>query len=174
MENLDTNLTSNYSKRDNSIINTISVNQYTILAIATFGLYNLWWIYKSWSFFRNKEKSDIMAAVRTLFSIIFLIPLFQKILKLAKNYEYEQNYSSIILFLGFLITNLLAYLPDPYFLIAIFSFIFMIPPFRALNFAMLHTEGFQVIEQEKFNGRQIFLLIVGGLLWILVFIGLLL
>jgi hypothetical protein len=174
MEDLDTNLTSNDSESDNSIINTISVNQYTILAITTFGLYNIWWIYKAWSFFRNKENSDIMAAGRALFSIIFLIPLFQKILKLSKNYEYKPDYSSIILFLGFFITNLLGYLPAPYFLIAIFSFVFLIPPFKALNFAMVHSEGFQVIEQDKFNGRQIFLLIVGGLIWLLIFIGLLL
>jgi hypothetical protein len=174
MENLDTNLTSNSSEMDNRILNTISVNQYILLAIATFGLYNVWWIYKSWLFFRNKEKSDIMAAVRTIFSIIFLIPLFHKILKLSKNYGYQQNYSSIIMFLGFFIMNLLAYLPDPYFLVAVFSFIFMIPPFKALNFAMLHSEGFQLTEQDKFNGRQIFLLITGGLLWILIFIGFLL
>lgn len=173
MENIDTNLTSNNCESNNSILNTISVNQYTILAIATFGLYNLWWIYKSWSFFRIKEKSDIMAAVRTLFSIIFLIPLFQKILKLSRNYGYKQNYSPIILFLGIFIMNLFAYLPDPYFIITIFSFVFIIPPFKALNFAMMHTDGFQIIEQDKFNGRQIILLVVGGVLWLLLLIGLL-
>jgi hypothetical protein len=62
-------------------------------------------------------------------------------------------------------------LPTPFFLAAIISFVFLIPPFKALNFAVNYCEGFKVIEQSAFSKRQIFLLIIGVILWILVIVG---
>jgi len=152
-------------------INKISVNKFIILSVVTLGLYELWWIYKSWRFFKEKEKSGIMPAVRTVFSIIFLIPLFNKILKLAKNNDYNHSYVSVLLFVGFLIANLLSLLPTPFFLTAIISFLFLIPPFKALNFAIDYCEGFTVNIQNSFSRRQIFLLAIGVILWILVIVG---
>ncbi|MGV8830221.1 MAG: hypothetical protein ACWA6U_18090 [Breznakibacter sp.] len=150
----------------------IDVNKFVILFIITFGLYGIWWIYKSWQFFKDKEKTDIMPAIRALFSIFFLIPLFNKISRFAKVNGYNQAYSSVLLFFGFWIFNLLGNLPEPYFLIALFSIICLIPPFKALNFAVDYCDDFKVINQENFNGRQIFLLIAGSIFWILVLIGL--
>ena len=153
-------------------INKISLDKFILLSVITFGLYGLWWIYKSWRFFQDKDKSEIMPAMRALFSIFFLIPLFNKILKLANSSGYKQKYISTLLFIGYIIWNLLAELPEPYFLIAIFSFVFLVPPFKALNFAVDYCDGFKVNEQKTYNGRQIFLLIIGGIFWILVLIGL--
>lgn len=173
MENLDKSIEANEVGNNGNLLYTLSVNQYAFLAIITFGLYNIWWMYKSWDFFRIKENSGILAAVRALFAIIFLIPLFQKILKLAKSQGYESSYAPVLLFIGYLVSNLSGYLPVPFFLVAVLSFVFILPPFIAFNYAMMHTEGFEVVEQEKFNGRQIFLMVAGGIFWILMLIGLL-
>jgi hypothetical protein len=172
MEALDTNIISDNNDIDKIVINKISVNKFIVLSIITFGLYEVWWVYKAWRFFQDKEKSDTWPAMRTILSIFFLVPLFMKIIKLSKNNGYEQDYMSGLLFIGYFITCLLAYLPEPFFLIAIFSFVFLIPPFKALNFAIDYCEEFKVNEQQLFNGRQIFLLIVGGIFWALVLIGL--
>ena len=171
MESQETNIISENIEVDKIEINKLSVNKFIILSIVTIGLYELWWIYKSWRFFQAKEKSDIMPAIRTVFSIIFLIPLFNKILKLAKRNGYKPGYISVFLFVGILITNLLVLLPTPFSLIAIISFVFLIPPFKALNFAVDYCEGFKVIKQNAFSKRQIFLLAIGVILWILVIIG---
>lgn len=40
---------------------------FTVLFITSFGLYGLWWMYKSWKLFNDKDKIDIMPAMRTLF-----------------------------------------------------------------------------------------------------------
>jgi len=168
---METNIIPDSIEVDKIEINKLSVNKFVILSIVTLGLYELWWIYKSWRFFQDKEKSDIMPAIRTVLSIFYLIPLFNKILNLAKNNGYKHNYVSVFLFVGFLIANFLVLLPTPYFLTAITSFVFIIPPFKALNFAVDYCEGFTVIEQNAFSKRQIFLLIIGVILWILVIIG---
>jgi hypothetical protein len=171
MESMKTNIITDSIEVDKIEINKLSVNKFVILSIVTLGLYELWWIYKSWRFFQDKEKSDIMPAIRTVFSIFYLIALFDKILKLAKNNGYKHSYISVFLFVGFLIANLLVLLPTPFFLAAIISFVFLIPPFKALNFAVNYCEGFKVIEQSAFSKRQIFLLIIGVILWILVIVG---
>jgi hypothetical protein len=167
MDSIETNVIPGSIEVDKIAINKISINKFIILSTATLGLYGLWWIYKSWRFFQDNEKSDIMPAIRTLFSIFYLIPLFYKILKLAKNNGYKPGYSSVFLYAAFLVANLLVVLPTPFFLAAVISFVFLIPPFMALNYAMDHCEGFNVIEQKTFSNRQLILLIIGIILWIL-------
>jgi len=146
----------------------ISVGHFVILSIVTCGIYELWWIYKTWQFFQDKEHSDIKPGIRALFSVIFLIPLFNKIKKLANG---DVNYYSVLLFLGFFIINSLSLLPDPYFLIAIFSIVFLIIPFRALNYAVDYCEDVKVLDKNKFSTRQIILLILGSFIWILYLAG---
>jgi hypothetical protein len=121
-------------------------------------------MYKAWRFYQQKEKLDIIPAARAIFSIFFLNSLFNKILDFAKEKGYNESYSSVSLFLGFIVANLLAVLPDPYWLISVFNFIFLIPSFKALNFAKRNSTDFEVIEQESFNGRQIALIVIGLIL----------
>jgi len=35
---------------------------FIFLSIITLGLYSVWWIYKAWRFFQQKEMIDIMPA----------------------------------------------------------------------------------------------------------------
>ena len=123
-------------------------------------------------FFNQKEKLNINSALRTIFSIIFLIPLFNKILRFAKEKGYNDTYPSILLFVGFFVVNFLAYLPDPFWLIAILGFVFFVLPFRALNFAKRNSSDFIVTEQTSYSGRQIALIVIGGIIWVLVIFGL--
>ena len=143
----------------------ISEEKFIILSIVSIGTYGIWWMYKAWRFYQQKEKLDIIPAARAIFSIFFLNSLFNKILDFAKEKGYNESYSSVSLFLGFIVANLLAVLPDPYWLISVFNFIFLIPSFKALNFAKRNSTDFEVIEQESFNGRQIALIVIGLILW---------
>jgi hypothetical protein len=142
------------------------------LSIISFGIYQIWWIYKTWRFFQEKDKLDIQPAVRTIFSIFFLISLFNKILNFAKEKGYTGSYSAIMLFAGFLVVSLLAQLPDPFWLISIISFVFCIPPFTALNFAKRNSTDFIATEQTSYNGRQIAIIVIGVIFWGLVLLGL--
>ena len=129
-ESFETSIDNNMDIEEKHII---SLNKFIILSIISFGLYELWWIYKSWRFFQQKEKSDIMPALRTIFSIFFLIPLFNRIYDFAKEKGYNVNYSSVLLFICFFVGNWMSYLPTPFWIIAVFSFAFLIPPLIFLN-----------------------------------------
>jgi hypothetical protein len=172
MEENSENFNNNSEANDNiETQNIISLNKFIFLSVASFGLYEIWWIYKAWKFYQQKEQVDIMPAARAIFSIFYLNSLFEKILEFAKEKDYEKKYSSISLFLGFIAGNLLTRLPDPFWLVSIFIFVFLIPPFQALNFAKQNSKDFIVIEQTSFSSRQIALIVVGVVFWILVILG---
>ena len=162
------NLEADYLVEEQKII---SLNKFIFLSIITFGLYDVWWIYKAWDFFDQKEKLDINPAIRTLFSIFFLISLFNRILRFAKEKGYNNNYNSILLFIGFWVANFLTYLPEPFCLISIFGYVFLVLPFKALNFAKRNSTDFIVTEQTSFSSRQIALIIIGVTLWVFILLG---
>lgn len=149
----------------------ISLNKFIFLSIISFGAYPIWWMYKAWKFFKQMEKSDIVPGARAIFCIFFLNSLFNKILEFAKEKGYHNDFSSSTLFVCFFIGNLFSKLPDPFWLISIFSFVFIIPPFEALNFAKQKSTNIIVIEQTEFNGRQFALIILGIIWWGLILFG---
>ncbi len=165
------NLNQTQSIQSNHIENlkVISVNKFIFLSFISFGLYQIWWIFKAWRFFLIKDKLNIMPAARAVFSIFFLYSLFNRIKNHAKEQEYINDFSSGWMYLAYLITTLLVYLPEPYWLISLCDIIFLIPAFKALNYAQ--KQIVTTIEQEKFNTSQIILIIIGSIMWLLIFIG---
>lgn len=149
----------------------ISVNKFIVLSVLSFGLYELWWIYKSWRFFQQKDKLDIMPAIRAILSIFFLISLFNRIKNFANTTGSKSSYSSVSLFIGIFLSNLLVLLPDPVWLLSTLNFVFFIPAFTALNYAKQNSKNLSVTIQADYNGRQIAVIIAGIILWALVLLG---
>ena len=141
----------------------VSLNNFIILFFLTMGLYGAWWMYKAWQYFKQKDNLDIMPAMRTIFSIFFLYELMERIQEFAHSKGYSETYSSGSLFIGFVILNLLPQLPGPMWVLSALAFLFLIPPFKAFNFALTKSDGF--MERENFNQRQIFLVFMGLMLW---------
>ncbi|AQZ80861.1 hypothetical protein BUM88_04140 [Acinetobacter calcoaceticus] len=165
------NLNQTQSIQSNHIENLkiISANKFIFLSLISLGLYPIWWMFKAWRFFLIKDKLNIMPAARAIFSIFFLYSLFNHIKTYAKEQGYPNDFSSGWMYLAYLITFLLVYLPDPYWLISLCEIIFLIPAFKALNYAQKQLET--TIEQEKFNTPQIILTIIGSIMWLLIFIS---
>src|SRR3954471_6941974 len=78
----------------------LSVKRFLLISFLSLSLYPVWWTYKVWRFFKEKENSDILPAVRTVFGIFYYIPLFNKIQNFAKSCGYADSYSSVLLYLG--------------------------------------------------------------------------
>lgn len=49
----------------------IKESKFLLLSILTFGFYPIWWVYKTWGFFIQKERSDANPAIRVIFNIFF-------------------------------------------------------------------------------------------------------
>ncbi len=149
----------------------LSAQKFILLSVFSLGLYELWWIYKSWSFFRDKDNLDIMPAARAIFSIFFLNSLFNRIQDFSKSKGYTKTFSSIGYFIGFIGFNFASKLPDPYWIVSFLSMFFLIPAIESLNYGIKNNGNYNVIENGKYNNRQVGLIIVGSLFWILILIG---
>lgn len=149
----------------------ISENKFIFLSIISVGLYPVWWSFKAWRFYQQKQRLDIFPALRAIFGILFLISLFERILKFAKTKGYKSSYSPILLFLGIIAFSLLSYLPDPMWLVSVLIVAFFIPPFNAFNFARRNSTDLVVVEQKAFNAKQYILIVVGTIIWGLFLVG---
>ena len=151
----------------------ISTNKFILLSLTSLGLYNVWWCYKAWKFYQQKESLDIKPAWRAIFSLFFLYPLLNKIIKFANKEGFEANYSVDLLFIGYFIFTLLSRLSWPYGLVAIINVLFLIPPFQALNHAKRISTEFVVYEQSSLNGKQVAIVVIGSIMWVLIITGIL-
>ena len=161
-----------YSDNIVDVQKIVSLNKFIFLSIVSFGTYGIWWKYKAWKFFKEKDNLDISPIARTIFSLFYLHSLLEEIQQFAEENGYEKSYSSTALFIGFIIVNFMSKLPDPYWLLSILSFVFLIPAVSALNYAKKNSPDFLTIEETSFNLRQIVLTIFGIIFWGLVLFGL--
>jgi hypothetical protein len=170
MEDLSNEFSSNKNK-DVETQYLISTSNFILLCVLSVGLYSIWWIYKCWRFFMQKDKLSIQPVARTIFSLFFLHSLLAMIFEFAKEKGYSKKYNVTLLFIMFFAFNFLAYLPDPYFLVSIFAFTSLLQPFNALNYAKLNSLDLEVVEQNSFNSRQKVLLVCGSIFWLLMILG---
>jgi hypothetical protein len=168
---LDSNLSTDTTGKTE--IEIVDVTKFLILYVLSFGFYGIWWMYKSWRFFKEKESLDILPAARAIFGIFFLYSLLEKIQAFARSAGYNKTIPSGPLAFAFIIVSIISSrLPDPYWVIGYAASLLLMQPVNTLNFAIENSEAYSAW-RGGFNNRQIGLLIAGSILWILVLIGLL-
>lgn len=170
--NNDEILDVDFNEQEGIKFELLTAEKFLLLFILTLGLYGIWWMYKSWRFFKEKDNLDAWPAMRALFAIFFLHGLLERILNFAKRNGYTKTYSSSGLFVLFIFLNFLGRLPDPFWLFSVIAGTALIQPIRAFNFAIEHSEVYHGIYPNTFNHRQIGLIIIGGIWWVLILIGL--
>lgn len=151
----------------------ISTSQFLLLSFGTIGIYPIWWFYKEWRFFKEKDNLDIHPAMRAIFSIIFIYSLFSRILDYARDYGYSRNYSPGLNFTVMILFNLCSGLREPFSLISLGAILLNIAPFEASNFAKTQDCSFNSEYQSSLSMRQLILLIFGIACWLLIIVGLL-
>ena len=109
-----------------------------------------------------------MPAARAFFSIFFLYSLFEKIQDFSGSKDYTKTFLSFGYFLGYISLNLISNLSDPYWFVSFFSFLILIPALESFNFGIKHHTACKLIKNDDFNNRQVGILIVGGILWLLI------
>lgn len=136
---------------------------FIILSIATMGIYQIWWLYKSWRFFKEKEDLDIYPAARALFGIFFMKQLFDKISDYASEKGLDVNYNSTNRLIAIIVLNVASRLPEPLWLISVFSFAPYIDVVKTFNYYF--TQDFEGTDADTFSGKRILLIVLGLLLW---------
>ncbi|MVN78176.1 hypothetical protein GO988_17750 [Hymenobacter sp. HMF4947] len=150
----------------------LSLTKFTALCLATGGLYGLWWQYKTWRFFKQRQQSDIWPVARAIFSLFTINELFKNIGRFSGSVGLVPAYNAGNLAVGYIILSLLARLPDPYWLISLFAFTCLLTPYQQFAAALRQSSEYPTREQAGFSLRQVGALIFGTLIWVLAFYSL--
>ena len=154
-------------------IELLPTKKFIFLFTITLGLYNIWWMYKVWNVFKEREKSDIIPIARATFAIFFLYDLFEKIQNFSTSKRNEQTFSSIAYFIGFIAFNFSSRLPGGLWVISFLSVLCLVPALESFNYGIKHSKEYKIIENGEFNKNQILLTVVGTAFWALIVLGML-
>ena len=136
-----------------------------VLSVLTVGLYEAYWMYKSWKFFKEKDGIEVTPVARAILSIFFLPNLFKRIEDFAEQEGYESPFPAIICYIAYFALNFTSGLGDFYWLWSFAAVFCLVPAIDSLNFALEQNDEISTFQQEGFNTRQKWLIVVCLLLW---------
>jgi hypothetical protein len=67
---------------------------------------------------------------------------------------------------GYILVSLLGRLPDPFWIISLGAFGFLVSAHQLFNTALYQRKEIFATEQRHFSGRQIVLLVMGSIFWL--------
>ncbi|MBC3541325.1 hypothetical protein ACFSC6_14915 [Rufibacter sediminis] len=146
--------------------------KFGLLCFLSFNLYLIYWNYKNWYFIKEmEEREEIMPIWRAIFVIFFGPSLYKNVLERAQSVGYPKSYSPAVLFSVYVLITLLSRLPDPLWLLSLFSFLPLIPVLQARNyfFRKANPTGKTT---SAFTGGEIIVVVLGAIFFALILVGL--
>jgi hypothetical protein len=110
----------------------VSVTKLIVMCLCTLGLYQIYWHYRNWRCIKERDRSKIQPALRSLFSIFFCYPCFARIRKDTSEAGGEKIPAGLLA-IGWIVVSLSSQLPDPFWLSSLLAFLFLIPVQQAVN-----------------------------------------
>lgn len=121
-------------------------------------MYPYFWFFKHWQYLKEEKQYDISPSFRTAFTIYFGYELFNQFELLAIEKGYKKNLPLFILFICYLVFTIFVSLKGSILsLCVLFSFIFLIPVHRMMNFYYLKAQPNHIIKQKLSKGEKQFL-----------------
>jgi hypothetical protein len=108
----------------------VSILKFIIYSICSFGIYHLFWAYKSWKFIKQRDGRQIMPFWRAIFLPIWCYSLTRDIAEARGGVK-----SSIVIAVAgaYLVMSVLGWLPDPYWMISLGYFIPLLYPVKMID-----------------------------------------
>lgn len=136
-----------------------SVKHFCLLSFFSLGLYPFFWFFKHWQYLKEEKGLNISPSYRTTFTLLYGYSLFNKFELLAMSKGYKKNIPLFLCFISFIVfsicfnlkNNLLSY-------IIVFSFVFLIPVHRMMNFYYLQEQKDLAHRTKLSKGEKRFLL----------------
>jgi hypothetical protein len=149
----------------------LTSTKFGVLCLATGGLYAIWWQYKAWRFFKQRQQSDIWPVARALFSLFTVNELLKNIGRFSTSVGLTPTYNAGSRAAGYILLSLLSRLPEPFWLFSLLAFTCLLAPFQQFADALRQSPEYATREQSGFSTRQVLLLAAGGLLWAMALYG---
>ena len=158
--------------------NTQPVRHFVLLSIVTSSAYQLYWFYRNWKqlkLHKDLKISPFWRAAGIFVPVLGLVLIHRQlrdIRNFSKQVGIDKLYSPGLIFSGWCVFCALFYnLPDPFWLLlGGFSVLPLVTVQRVLN-SYWKKEQPGLPEKTKFSGREIVLLTICGIIWILILTG---
>ena len=149
---------------------TVGPLKFSLMALATFGLFELYWFFRNWQIIRNQGRRQISPIARAFFAPIWTFSMGKCFKDQAQAENVSLSLPVALLGIAYLVVQALWVLPDPYWLVSFFAFAVVLP----FDFAARRLNGKGELAPPthgRFSGWNIAWLIVGSLLLVLAVIG---
>ncbi|MBX9900533.1 MAG: hypothetical protein K2Y28_07070 [Burkholderiaceae bacterium] len=161
----------------------VSSRKFLTLFIATFGMYQIYWFYKNWTYYKQRHGDDMWPAVRAIFPIFFAHSLCNAIDASLKISGIKHKWSPSSVATTYVILKLISNVSDAisrkntdvsfvdYLIIALVPLIALQlhDAQMAINNACGQEDG---ASNGKFTAANIAWIVLGVIFWCLVLIGL--
>lgn len=148
----------------------VSVFKLTVMSLCTMGLYEVYWFYRNWKLIRERDGSPIMPFWRAFFGVFFCYACFAKIREFGESRNVSGSLAAGPLTTGWIVCTLTWRLPDPYGLISLLAFVFVLPVQSYVN----RLNGLEAPQHERnarFNAWNWLGIVLGGAVLVLALIG---
>ena len=148
----------------------VPVVKLAVLAVCSFGLYEIYWSYKQWDALRRRERERLSPFLRAFFAPLWGFSLFSRIQPLSAAHLVPVTWSSTGLGLAYLVIHVSWRLPDPYWLVSMLSFIPLLVVQHSIN-ALNAAAAPEASRNDRYSAWNIVLIVVGGLFVLLAILG---
>lgn len=111
----------------------VGERKFMVMCFATFGLYEIFWAFHQWTRIRAQTGEDLSPWWRAFFGHLWGFSLFGRIQQDALAKGLTVGWDSRIVAFSYLVVVVLLRLPDPWWLLCLFSFVPMLPVVRLVN-----------------------------------------
>jgi len=105
----------------------VGTSKFIVLSLATFGIYELFWMYQNWIRIGRRPAEALSPFWRTFFGPVFAFSLFARVRAIAGEHQSPAEWNANILATLYLVLCLSALLPDLWMLISSAAFVPMLP-----------------------------------------------
>jgi hypothetical protein len=114
--------------------NQTPVWKFVFLSFISLGYYELYWMYKQWKFFKERNDLKIRPFWRSVLWLFFTYSLLKKISQFAEEIEYNKKFDAGFITFLYLGIYVFARLPDPIWIVCMFTSLALIIPVQVMNF----------------------------------------
>lgn len=148
----------------------VTLGKFVVMSLVSFGLYELYWVYQQWKRVKAQTMDDLSPFWRTFFAPLWVFGLFEHIRVDGIRRHVPIGWGSGSLTLAYVVLNIVWRLPDPWWLMALFSFLPIIPPVRAIV-AIHDTVAANRDRNARFSAANIAGIVFGGIFTLLVVVA---
>jgi hypothetical protein len=148
----------------------VSLLKLTLMSLATFGLYEIYWFYKNWKCVQRNDGYKVNAPIRAFFYPLMSYDLFKRIRGHADKAQLGPRLQAGLLAATIFVLAALWRLPDPWWLVSLLGFLPLLPVQSTVN-EINRKLAPQAGINGRFSGWNVVGLVVGGILLLFALVG---